>query len=72
MEALTQKQKHCLETIIKIRKDKGNSPTLRELGKELGMTAWSAKCHIDALVKKGYIHYSSNISRSIQVLKLPE
>ena len=72
MEGLTPKQKHCLETIIKFKSEKGYSPTLRELGLMLGMSPAGAVGHVVALVKKGYIHYSSNVSRSIVILKLPE
>ena len=72
MEGLTDKQKICLEKIIKLKQDKGISPTLRELSAELGITVAGVMLYIRALVKKGFIQYTKGIARSIVVLKLSE
>jgi len=72
MKEMTDKQKHCLELIIKYKSEKGYSPTLRELGDLLGVNQGAALSHVKLLAKKGYIHYSSNVARSIVVLKLSE
>ena len=72
MKEMTDKQKHCLEFIIEYKKDHGYSPTLKELGDLLGVNQGAALSHVILLAKKGYIHYSSNVARSIVVLKLSE
>jgi SOS-response transcriptional repressor LexA len=70
MESITKRQKDFLDYIIKFKKENGYSPTLRELGLGTGVSHCAALSNVKALVKKGFIHYSSNISRSIVILKL--
>lgn len=70
MEKITERQKDFLDYIIKFKEKNGYSPTFRELGYAAGVSHCAALANVKALVKKGFIHYSSNISRSIVVLKL--
>jgi repressor LexA len=69
---LTERQKDYLEFIIDFKQKHGYSPTYNELGDGMGVNSSAALDTVRVLNKKGYIHSSSNISRSIVVLKLPE
>ena len=45
-------------------------PTLREIGKQFGISStFGVKRHLDALVKKGYLNIESNSSRAISLVK---
>lgn len=69
---LTERQKDYLEFIIDFKQDFGYSPTYRQLGVGMGVTARAALDTVEVLNKKGYTHSSAKVSRSIVVLKLPE
>ena len=66
---LTDRQQEILTFIEQFRDENGYPPTLRQIGKQFGITStFGVKRHIDALVKKGYISVESNASRGINVL----
>jgi len=72
VEEITLRQSDFLEKIIKYKEQKGYSPTLRELGDLMGVTHNAALANVQALAKKGYLHYSSNVARSIVIIKMPD
>lgn len=66
---LTDRQQEVLTFIEQFRNENGYPPTLRQIGKQFGISStFGVKRHIDALVKKGYILVESNASRGITVL----
>ena len=69
MKELTDKQEIILQFITEIIKDKGISPTFREIGDEFQFTAKAAYDHLQAIEKKGYIKISKNQSRGIELLR---
>ena len=69
---ITLRQLDFLEIIIEYKEKKGYSPTLRELGDLAGVTHNAALSNVQALARKGYLHYSSNVARSIVIIKMPD
>lgn len=65
---LTARQREVLDAIRNYIAEKGFVPSIRELGRILGISSLrGVTIHLDALEKKGWIHREST-SRSIQVL----
>lgn len=66
---LTDRQQEILSFIEQFRDETGYPPTLRQIGKQFGISStFGVKRHMDALVKKGHILVESNASRGITVL----
>lgn len=66
---LTDRQHEILSFIEQFRDESGYPPTLRQIGKQFGISStFGVKRHMDALVKKGHILVESNASRGITVL----
>ncbi|NLN76116.1 MAG: transcriptional repressor LexA [Armatimonadetes bacterium] len=67
-KGLTSRQREALEAIREYIARKGYPPSIRELGKILGISSLrGATLHLDALSKKGFIKREST-SRSIRLL----
>lgn len=67
---LTDRQQDILNFISEFRNANGFPPTLREIGKQFGITStFGVKRHLDALVKKGYLTIESNASRGLNLIK---
>jgi repressor LexA len=47
----------------------GNSPTIVEIAEKFGRNPSTIQCHLQALIKKGYITMEYNRSRSIQIIR---
>ncbi len=63
---LTDRQQSILDFIEEFTSDNGYPPTLREIGKEFGISStFGVKRHIEALTKKGFLKFESNTSRAI-------
>lgn len=70
METITQKQQEVLNGIIQFYKERGFSPTVRELCEITGLKSTSSvSAYLNALEKKGYIKKDSTKPRTIIVLK---
>jgi len=65
-------EKRILNFVIDYKKEVGKSPTRIELANGTGLDHISLDLNMQSLSKKGFIIFSSNVSRSIQILKLPE
>jgi repressor LexA len=67
---LTDRQEEILKFINSCREINGFPPTIREIAKQFGMSStFGVKKHLDALVKKGYLHIESNASRGISTIQ---
>lgn len=56
MQTLTDKQKHILEVIRTHIEQRGHAPTVREIGKEVGLSSsCTVKKHLDSLEVKGFL-----------------
>ncbi|NLT49724.1 MAG: transcriptional repressor LexA [Ignavibacteria bacterium] len=70
---LTDRQKEILEFIENTIYEKGYAPTYREIGQHFGIAStFGVKRHLDALVKKGYVLYEENSSRTLTLTKNKE
>ncbi len=68
---LTPRQRAVLEFIKEHVMDRGYPPTVREVAERFGYSSpLSAKLHIDALVKKGFLRRSPSRSRGLEVVGL--
>jgi DNA-binding MarR family transcriptional regulator len=66
---ITARQAVVLHALITLTARDGITPTLDELGRELGMTAPSVRQHLIALEQKGFIRRFFNKSRGVVVLR---
>ena len=64
---LTPKQLRILTRIRDIRYSRGYSPTMQELGEELGISKVTVFEHVEALIKKGALIRDPNKARSLEV-----
>jgi repressor LexA len=70
MQGLTDRQKQVQRTIYELYQESGHPPTVREIGKKLGLkSSCTVQRHLDALEKKGYIRRSPTKARSIEIVK---
>jgi|SRR5690554_503774 len=70
---LTERQEEILNFINSYRELNGYPPTIREIAKNFGLSStFGVKKHLDALVKKGYLHIESNASRGISTIQNDE
>jgi SOS-response transcriptional repressor LexA len=66
MKALTPKQKLIINFIQEYTKEKGQSPTYREIQEFLGISIAGAKHHVDLLKHKGVLKNKYYTHRSFQ------
>lgn len=67
---LTEKQRNILEFIVDSVEEQGSPPTIREIADRFGFSApASAKRHLEALEKKGYIRRREWTARGIELVK---
>jgi repressor LexA len=64
----TPKQLQIMKFIQEYRRTTGTSPTLEEIGKQLGIHRVTVHQHVGALVKKGAVQKLAQRSRSIEIL----
>ena len=68
MHGLTDRQKECLDVIMESTKRRGYPPTLREIGRKMGIRSTNGvNDHIRALERKGYLTREHLASRGIRV-----
>jgi repressor LexA len=67
---LTDKQARVLEYIRDQIAQRGHSPTIREIGKFMGITSTNGvRLHINALIRKGYLKKQELIARGIELAR---
>jgi len=72
MKPLTDKQRIVLDFLQAYSQEHGFPPTMREIGRGIGLPNVSAvRGHLTALEKKGYISKDSDKARCIRVLHSP-
>ena len=65
---LTNRQRDILKYIENRIMRQGQAPTIREIGKQFGITSTNGvRTHLTALIKKGYIKKQAYISRGIEL-----
>jgi SOS-response transcriptional repressor LexA len=70
---LTPRQKECLHIIEESLRNRGVSPSIREIGRALGVVSTSGVSdHLRALQKKGYLKRYELIARGLIPLAPPE
>lgn len=70
MQGLTERQKQVQRAIYELYQATGHPPTVREIGKRLGLkSSCTVQRHLDALEKKGFIRRSRTKARSIEIVK---
>ena len=72
MKGLTGKQQRVLEVIRGAMRHTGLPPTVREIGKEIGvLSSCTVQRHLDALERKGFIKRNRYKYRSIELADSP-
>lgn len=72
MKGLTAKQQRVLDVIRSAMRARGNPPTVREIGREIGvLSSCTVQRHLDALEKKGFIKRDRYKYRSIELTDSP-
>lgn len=72
MKGLTTKQQRVLDVIRGTMRDRGQPPTVREIGREIGvLSSCTVQRHLDALEKKGFIKRDRYKYRSIELTDSP-
>ncbi len=71
--ALTRRQREVLDVIRSFLAANGYSPSLQEIGRELGLSsAATVHKHVSHLVAKGYVRRGWNQNRSIELAGTPD
>jgi repressor LexA len=72
MKGLTTKQRRVLEVIRQWLRSRGQPPTVREIGNEIGVaSSCTVQRHLDALERKGFIKRDRYKYRSIELADSP-
>jgi len=72
MKGLTTKQQKVLDVIRGAMRHSGQPPTVREIGREIGvLSSCTVQRHLDALEKKGFIRRNRYKYRSIELTDSP-
>lgn len=72
MKGLTTKQQRVLDVIRGAMRHSGQPPTVREIGREIGVqSSCTVQRHLDALEKKGFIRRNRYKYRSIELTDSP-
>jgi repressor LexA len=70
MEQLTERQKSILRGIHEIYRETGAPPTVRELGRRVGLSSsCTVQRHLDALERKGYVRRNRTKARSVDIIR---
>lgn len=67
---LTERQKDTLLFINDFIKNKGYSPSIKEVAQGIYVSKFVAFKHIEQLKNKGYINYIPHTPRTITILKI--
>jgi len=69
-QKLTDRQRAILEYIEALIRERGHSPTIREIGAKFAISSTNGvRTHLNALVKKGYLKKQDYISRGLELAR---
>ncbi|MCK4605692.1 MAG: transcriptional repressor LexA [candidate division Zixibacteria bacterium] len=69
-KGLTDRQRAVLGFIESMIRDHGTSPTIREIGRQFGITSTNGvRLHVNALIRKGYLKKHAMISRGLELTR---
>jgi len=69
---LTRRQNQALDFIVDFSAERSCPPTIREIGEALGISSTNGVRYLlDVLVQKGYIRRRPQVSRGIELLRIP-
>ncbi len=69
MHGLTDRQNQCLDIIKTSMRERGFPPTLREIGKQMGIRSTNGvNDHLRALERKGFLTREDMASRGIRLM----
>ena len=69
-EALTDRQRKILEYIERRITEDRQSPTIREIGAQFGITSTNGvRAHLEVLIRKGYLKKEGFISRGLELTR---
>jgi repressor LexA len=67
---LTERQRHILDFVERLITEKGHAPTILEIGEKFDIASTKGvRAHLSALVRKGYLKKSDNISRGLEMTR---
>jgi len=67
---LTDRQRQILVFIERLITEKGQAPTIREIGERFGISSTNGvRTHLSALVRKGYLKKSDYIARGLELTR---
>ena len=73
MKRLTARQREILDYITASISDRGYPPTIREIGREMGIRSTNGvNDHLKALERKGYLRRDDLKSRAMRPVKMPD
>lgn len=67
---LTRRQRLVLDTAARLERQFGHSPSVRDIGRELGVTAATVQEHLVALERKGFVQRSGE-AFGLHILDVP-
>jgi repressor LexA len=68
-DTLPPRQRDTIDAIKRLTEKRGLPPTIRELGKELGVVnRMTVHQHLTALKEKGFVRWDKNQNRTIQIV----
>ena len=65
---LTTQQQEVLDSINRHARQNGTPPSIRQIGRALGMSSTNAvRQHLRALIKEGYVQRAPDVTRAVVV-----
>ena len=71
MKDLTKRQKAILDWIADFMRENGMPPTVREIGREFGISSAGVFGHLRALERKGHLRRGKLGARSLELTRMP-
>lgn len=68
MKPLTKRQWQALSLIQQYTAANGFPPSERDIGSYFGMSRYGARCHVKALIAKGHLTHTHDVSRGLTVV----
>ncbi len=70
MHKISDRQRQVLETVMRVMREKGYPPSVREIGDLLGLrSSCTVQRHLEGLEKKGYLRRDRTKARCLEILR---